>query len=188
MYDFIGGLTQREVRAAGATPELAADALIAWERKRGSLFTEPSDAQRRALIDEVREYGFTVEHELVTLPDGRPALMVRWPVVAATLGHEHRGLPADDAALVDALIKAGAPEWIRDAEGVTDEDGWYLIDDGDRITDEHNRLNARAHDPRLSPAERQVAMAELNDFDRKHGIQWHSDRSIRRAEDGYADA
>ena len=30
-------------------------------------------------------------------------------------------------ALVAHLLEAGAPEWVRDAEGATDEDGWYLL-------------------------------------------------------------
>jgi len=55
------------------------------------------------------------------------AVMLSWDEVEEILGREHRGTPADDDALVAHLLEAGAPEWVRDAEGATDEDGWYLL-------------------------------------------------------------
>lgn len=57
-YDFIGGLSPAEVRDAGATPEVAADALIQWEREHGSMFVEPTEIDRQKLIDEVTRFAF----------------------------------------------------------------------------------------------------------------------------------
>lgn len=58
------------------------------------------------------------EHEAIQIP---------WDTVRAILGHDHTGDPDEDRRLVDALLAAGAPEWIRDAEGWVDEHGWGLI-------------------------------------------------------------
>lgn len=58
------------------------------------------------------------EHEAVQLP---------WSVVEEILGREHDGSGDDDKVLVDALLAAGAPEWVRDADGWIDEGGWGLI-------------------------------------------------------------
>ncbi len=71
-------------------------------------------------LDEVRtaySNGVT-EHEAIQLP---------WDVVRGILGHDHTGDPDEDRQLVEALIAAGAPEWVRDAEGWVDEHGWGLI-------------------------------------------------------------
>lgn len=57
-YDWIHGLSPAEVREAGATPEAAAEALIAWEREHGSMFVEPDELERRALIGELIRFAF----------------------------------------------------------------------------------------------------------------------------------
>jgi hypothetical protein len=71
-------------------------------------------------LDEVRTTYSTgrTEHEAILLP---------WAVVTDILGREHRGTGEDDALLVDVLLQSGAPEWVRTAEGWTDEYGWGLI-------------------------------------------------------------
>lgn len=58
------------------------------------------------------------EHEAIQLP---------WHVVRSILGRNHDGSAEDDARLIEALREIGAPEWIEDAEGWTDEHGWGLI-------------------------------------------------------------
>lgn len=68
MYDYICSLSPAEVREAGSTPEAAADALIAWERRHGSQFAEPGDDERKALIRQVRSYAWPE-----SLPPGRTA-------------------------------------------------------------------------------------------------------------------
>ena len=71
-------------------------------------------------LDEVRtaySNGVT-EHEAIQIP---------WDTVRAILGHDHTGDPDEDRRLVDALLAAGAPEWVRDAQGWIDEYGWGLI-------------------------------------------------------------
>lgn len=55
------------------------------------------------------------------------AIQIQWNRVAEILGHEHEGTPEDDAALVEHLKAQGAPEWVKDADGWNDEDGWGLI-------------------------------------------------------------
>lgn len=55
------------------------------------------------------------------------ALMVDWHIANAFLGHQHDGSGDDDRVLVEALLAAGAPAWVADAEGWTDEHGWGLI-------------------------------------------------------------
>lgn len=61
----------------------------------------------------------SIAHEAVEIPHEE---------VRAILDSPHRGIPTDDDALREALIRAGAPEWVRDAdEGYIDESGWGLI-------------------------------------------------------------
>lgn len=55
------------------------------------------------------------------------AIHLPWQEVEAILGRPHEGRPEDDGRLVEALLVAGAPEWVRDAEGWADESGWGLI-------------------------------------------------------------
>ena len=71
-------------------------------------------------LDEVRTAYSTgrTEHEAIQIP---------WNTVRAILGHDHTGDPDEDRRLVEALIAAGAPEWVRDAAGWVDEHGWGLI-------------------------------------------------------------
>ena len=71
-------------------------------------------------LDEVRtaySNGVT-EYEAIQIP---------WDTVRAILGHDHTGDSDEDRRLVDALLAAGAPEWVRDADGWVDEGGWGLI-------------------------------------------------------------
>jgi len=55
------------------------------------------------------------------------AVQLTWEQVTEILGHAHTGSAEDDARLIEALRSIGAPEWIEDAEGWTDEHGWGLI-------------------------------------------------------------
>ena len=55
------------------------------------------------------------------------AIQIPWDVVRNILGREHRGTSEDDASLIEYLLESGAPEWVRDAPGWTDEHGWGLI-------------------------------------------------------------
>jgi hypothetical protein len=57
------------------------------------------------------------------------AVGLTWEAVEAVLGEPHRGTAEDDVRLVDALVEAGAPAWVRNASGGLDEDGWYLVGD-----------------------------------------------------------
>ena len=61
------------------------------------------------------------------------AIQLDWHEVTRVLGHEHEGDSDDDDLLVQALLAAGAPEWVRNAAGWVDEYGWGLI--GPEITD-----------------------------------------------------
>lgn len=77
-------------------------------------------------LDEVRttySNGVTA-HEAIQIP---------WDTVRAILGHDHTGDPDEDRRLVDALLAAGAPEWVRDAQGWIDEYGWGLIGPASRL-------------------------------------------------------
>lgn len=64
----------------------------------------------------------TIHYE--TLPSGD--VRVTWPDAEELLGRPHEGMPADDERMVAALLAAGAPAWVRGADGYIDEDGWYL--------------------------------------------------------------
>jgi len=67
---------------------------------------------------ETTTYSHDTDHE---------AIYVRWGHAESHLGHPHAGTPEDDDAIVEQLLLDGAPDWIRDAEGWIDEDGWGLI-------------------------------------------------------------
>jgi len=75
---------------------------------------------RLARLEDVRTVYSkgAAEHEAIQIP---------WDTVRAILGHDHTGAPDEDQRLVDALLAAGAPEWVRDAAGWVDEHGWGLI-------------------------------------------------------------
>ena len=91
--------------------------------------TTSKEVQAWIDLDEVRtaySNGAT-EHEAIQIP---------WDTVQAILGHDHTGDPDEDRRLVDALLAAGAPEWVRDAEGWVDEHGWGIY--------EHGRAGSRA--------------------------------------------
>lgn len=67
-------------------------------------------------------------------PTEYEAILVPWDDVGILLGHSHEGSAEDDEDLIYALLERGAPEWVRDAVGWTDEHGWGLI--GPRITED----------------------------------------------------
>lgn len=60
-------------------------------------------------------------------PTEYEAVQVPWGDVTALLGHPHEGSAEDDESLICALMERGAPKWVRDAVGWTDEHGWGLI-------------------------------------------------------------
>lgn len=55
-----------------------------------------------------------------------PAVFLTWDQVEAVLGRGHDGTAEDDQELVEALIGAGAPDWVEEGLGWTDEQGWGL--------------------------------------------------------------
>jgi len=95
---------------------------------------ENLDLRRRLAAREMK----TMDYQETTYSDGHghdhKAIHILWGHVEAHLGHPHSGHPEDDDALVDQLILDGAPEWVREAEGWTDERGWGLI--GPEMTSE----------------------------------------------------
>lgn len=58
----------------------------------------------------------------------RASVCVRWDDLERFLGHMHGGSPADDEILVQGLIDAGAPAWVRKAAGEIDEHFWILVE------------------------------------------------------------
>jgi len=58
--------------------------------------------------------------------DLHQAIQVAWGDLEDA-GFQGDGSDGDDEGIIDALIEAGAPRWVRDAEGWTDEFGWGLI-------------------------------------------------------------
>jgi len=110
------------IRAAetGETIEAILDRALRKELGMMDKRTTSKEVQARIDLDEVRTVysnGVT-EHEAIQIP---------WDTVRAILGHDHTGDPDEDRRLVDALLAAGAPEWVRDAQGWVDEHGWGLI-------------------------------------------------------------
>lgn len=85
-------------------------------------------------IDDVEKY---IHQDDV---DRRWTMYLPWSVVRNILGHPHGEYDDDDDVLVEALIKAGAPEWVRDCEGWVDECGWGLY--GPRIPEPENDLDS----------------------------------------------
>ena len=66
--------------------------------------------------------------------DGRndyTAIQISWRTVTSWLSRDHDGSPEDDRTLADALLAAGAPDWVANAEGWNEPCGWGLI--GPRI-------------------------------------------------------
>ena len=58
--------------------------------------------------------------------DGKdfPAVYIYWGDVREFLGEDHTGDPAQDQKLVEGLLDAGAPGWVKNAPGWIDEEGW----------------------------------------------------------------
>lgn len=80
---------------------------------------------------EKEEEEMVLSHEKTTYDDGRweyPAVFVRWGDVEEYLGGPHTGDWEQDKRLVEGLLAAGAPAWVEDAPGWTDEEGWGLYD------------------------------------------------------------
>jgi hypothetical protein len=71
-----------------------------------------------------------LRYKNTTYSDGRggeyPAILVSWAEVTKFLGELHTGDPEQDERLVDGLLAAGAPDWVREAPGWIDEHGWGL--------------------------------------------------------------
>jgi predicted DNA-binding protein len=69
-----------------------------------------------------------IAFDVTEYDDGRgnraPAIYVRWSEIEAVLGRPHEGSPEDDDLIIELLLGQGAPDWIKDAEGWVDEDGW----------------------------------------------------------------
>lgn len=88
----------------------------------------------RMLLAKALDQQATAEARLrwehTTYYDGRggeyPAILVSWAEVAKFLGAIHTGDPKQDEQLVDGLLEAGAPGWVREAPGWVDENGWGL--------------------------------------------------------------
>ena len=55
------------------------------------------------------------------------AVVVAWRDLDKCLGRKHEGGSADDNRIVASLLASGAPAWVADAEGDTDESGWALL-------------------------------------------------------------
>lgn len=135
----------REVLALrDATGDYPTEASHGWTSDYTSL---PADADEAADLlarldwsadfDALRREGFAsagyqLIYTVTTYTDkyglAPDAVQVPWEEVVALLGHDHRGTPHDDNLLIAALLAAGAPEWVRDAEGYLDESGWCLIE------------------------------------------------------------
>lgn len=68
---------------------------------------------------------------MTTYTDGQGnehhAVQLSWEQVTEILGHRHDGSAEDDTALIEALQDMGAPAWVAEAEGWTDEHVWGLI-------------------------------------------------------------
>lgn len=114
--------TALKVRAAQTGESMGQIAERALRKELGMMDkrTTPKEVQAWIDLEEVKTVysnGVT-EHEAIQIP---------WDTVRAILGHDHTGAPDEDRRLVEALIAAGAPEWVRDAEGWVDEHGWGLI-------------------------------------------------------------
>lgn len=115
----------RQARAAETGASMGEIAERALRKELGMMDKRTTSKEVQAWIDldEVRtaySNGAT-EHEAIQIP---------WDTVQAILGHDHTGDPDEDRRLVDALLAAGAPEWVRDAEGWVDEHGWGIYHPG----------------------------------------------------------
>jgi len=56
-----------------------------------------------------------------------PAVFVCWAEVERVLDEAPAGTPEQDQKLIAALVDAGAPEWVQDADiGWVDEEGWGI--------------------------------------------------------------
>jgi hypothetical protein len=72
-----------------------------------------------------------IEHHNAYGDERHEAIIVRWReinrVVKEATGHIHQGNSDDDNIVVQALLAAGAPDWVRGASGFCDEKYWGLI-------------------------------------------------------------
>ena len=103
----------------------------------------------------------SIDYTETTYSDGRTThdgIQVAWEDVSEALGHDHRGTPADDEALVALLLASGAPRWVAGASGWVDEHGWGVyrekretagrppLDDGEETERITIRLTATEYD------------------------------------------
>lgn len=67
---------------------------------------------------------------------GDGLVLVPWPdinrICRIRLGHDYQPGRESDRAVREALVAAGAPNWVRDAEAVTDDYGWTAYRPADR--------------------------------------------------------
>lgn len=80
---------------------------------------------------ELRERADLIDLDATTYTDldgtEHHAVQITWQQVREILGHEHTGTAEDDRRLIQALRDAGAPAWVAEADGWTDDRGWGLI-------------------------------------------------------------
>lgn len=62
------------------------------------------------------------------------AVQLTWQQVTEILGRDHDGSAEDDARLVEHLRSIGAPAWVAEAKGWSDEHSWGLIGPPKRVS------------------------------------------------------
>ena len=94
------------------------------------------------------------------------AIHITWDDVSWILGRTHEGTPDDDAQIIAYLTADGAPSWVADAEGWTDEFGWGLIGPELRYTVREPGSSYWSRTATLDEAERDLAAARDAGLDR----------------------
>ena len=84
------------------------------------------DVDRPMMGVRMMEYRLTAAWDRIKKAYVR-ALEVPWDEIERVLGRPHQGTPEDDQAVVRALLDAGAPAWIVNAEGWVDDRVWGVI-------------------------------------------------------------
>lgn len=62
------------------------------------------------------------------------AIAVSWDDITDYLGFEHHGNDTDDNAVIAGLLEAGAPDWIKDNSGGSDDKYWYVVNYDNPLT------------------------------------------------------